>query len=125
MLSGGRILHHCRVRLPHAENTLLITGYQAEGTLGRALLDGARTVRIHKGEVPVLAEVREPARASPATPTRARWCAGCPQVPRRPAPRVPDPRRGAAASPWARGSEKERGFPTHVPGPDEGRGAWP
>ena len=36
MLSGGRILHHCRVRLPHAENTLLITGYQAEETLGRA-----------------------------------------------------------------------------------------
>lgn len=57
MLAGGRILHHCRVRLPHAENTLLITGYQATGTLGRALVDGARTVRIHKTEVPVLAEV--------------------------------------------------------------------
>jgi metallo-beta-lactamase family protein len=57
MLAGGRILHHCRVRLPHPQNTLLITGYQAEGTLGRRLLDGARFVRIHKGEVPVLAEV--------------------------------------------------------------------
>jgi metallo-beta-lactamase family protein len=57
MLSGGRILHHCRVRLPKAENTLLITGYQAEGTLGRALLDGSRSVRIHKGEVTVLAEI--------------------------------------------------------------------
>ena len=57
MLTGGRILHHCRVRLPLPENTLLITGYQAENTLGRALLDGARTVRIHKGEVPVRAEV--------------------------------------------------------------------
>jgi metallo-beta-lactamase family protein len=57
MLSGGRILHHCRVRLPRAENTLLITGYQAEGTLGRALLEGSRSVRIHKGEVSVLAEV--------------------------------------------------------------------
>jgi metallo-beta-lactamase family protein len=59
MLTGGRILHHCRVRLPHAENTLLITGYQAEGTLGRALLDHARVVRIHKGEVAVLAEVTD------------------------------------------------------------------
>jgi metallo-beta-lactamase family protein len=59
MLSGGRILHHCRVRLPKHENTLLITGYQAAGTLGRALLDGAPTVRIHKGEVPVLAEIRD------------------------------------------------------------------
>jgi metallo-beta-lactamase family protein len=57
MLSGGRILHHCRVRLPHAENTLLITGYQAVGTLGRRLLDGARLVRIHKGEVLVRAEI--------------------------------------------------------------------
>jgi metallo-beta-lactamase family protein len=57
MLSGGRILHHCRIRLPHAENTLLITGYQAADTLGRRLLDGARSVRIHKGDVPVLAEV--------------------------------------------------------------------
>jgi metallo-beta-lactamase family protein len=59
MLSGGRILHHCRVRLPKPENTLLITGYQAAGTLGRALLDGAASVRIHKGELPVLAEIRD------------------------------------------------------------------
>lgn len=57
MLSGGRILHHCRVRLPHAENTLLLTGYQGEGTLGRRLIEKATTVRIHKTEVPVLAEV--------------------------------------------------------------------
>jgi metallo-beta-lactamase family protein len=59
MLAGGRILHHCRVRLPKPENTLLITGYQAVGTLGRALQEGARVVRIHKGEVPVLAEIAE------------------------------------------------------------------
>lgn len=59
MLSGGRILHHCRVRLPRPENTLLITGYQAAGTLGRALLDGAPSVRIHKGPVAVLAEIRD------------------------------------------------------------------
>jgi metallo-beta-lactamase family protein len=59
MLSGGRILHHCRIRLPKPENTLLITGYQAVGTLGRALLERARVVRIHKGEVPVLAEVTD------------------------------------------------------------------
>lgn len=57
MLSGGRILHHCRVRLPDPRNTLMITGYQAENTLGRALVDGKRVVRIHKSEVPVRAEV--------------------------------------------------------------------
>ena len=59
MLAGGRILHHCRIRLPKPENTLLITGYQAASTLGRALLDRARFVRIHKTEVPVLAEVTD------------------------------------------------------------------
>jgi metallo-beta-lactamase family protein len=57
MLSGGRVLHHCRVRLPQPENTLLLAGYQAATTLGRALADGARVVRIHKGEVPVRARV--------------------------------------------------------------------
>jgi len=57
MLSGGRILHHCRVRLPRAENSLLIVGYQAATTLGRALVDGAKVVRIHKHEVVVRAEV--------------------------------------------------------------------
>jgi metallo-beta-lactamase family protein len=59
MLAGGRILHHCRQRLPKPENTLLITGYQAATTLGRTLLDGAKEVRIHKQPVPVLAEVAE------------------------------------------------------------------
>lgn len=59
MLAGGRILHHCRVRLPHPENTLLITGHQGRGTLGRALLDGVKVARIHKGPVPVLAEIAE------------------------------------------------------------------
>ena len=57
MLSGGRVLHHCRVRLPQPENTLLLAGYQAATTLGRALAEGAKVVRIHKGEVPVRAHV--------------------------------------------------------------------
>ncbi len=57
MLSGGRVLHHCRVRLPHPENALLLAGFQAATTLGRALAEGAKVVRIHKGEVPVRAQV--------------------------------------------------------------------
>lgn len=59
MLAGGRILHHCRVRLPDHRNTLLITGYQATGTLGRALLDKRTVVRIHKSEVPVRAHIEQ------------------------------------------------------------------
>ena len=59
MLSGGRVLHHLRQRLPSPETTLLFVGFQAAGTLGRRILEGAREVRIHGQPVPVRAEVRE------------------------------------------------------------------
>jgi metallo-beta-lactamase family protein len=113
MLSGGRILHHCRVRLPKAENTLLITGYQAEGTLGRALLDGARTVRIHKGEVGVLAEVTSLKGMSGHADAgeMLRWLAEV-KAPRRIF--VTHGEREAAEALAAR-ITRERGFPTHVP----------
>ncbi len=57
MLTGGRILHHLKWRLPDARNALLFVGYQAEGTRGRALLEGAESVRIHGQEVAVRARV--------------------------------------------------------------------
>jgi len=57
MLSGGRILHHLKWRLPDARNAVLFVGYQAKGTRGRALLDGARSLRIHGQEVPVRARI--------------------------------------------------------------------
>jgi metallo-beta-lactamase family protein len=59
MLSGGRVLHHLRQRLPDRDTTLLFVGFQAAGTLGRRILEGAREVRIHGRLVPVRAEVRE------------------------------------------------------------------
>ncbi len=59
MLSGGRVMHHLKHRLPQAETTLLFVGFQAAGTLGRRILEGARDVRIHGKTVPVRAEVRE------------------------------------------------------------------
>jgi metallo-beta-lactamase family protein len=113
MLSGGRILHHCRIRLPKAENTLLITGYQAEGTLGRALLDGAKTVRIHKGEVSVLAQVTSLKGMSGHADAgeMVRWLS-----------EVKAPRRVfvthgelEAAEALAARLARERGFATHVP----------
>lgn len=58
MSSGGRILHHEKRYLPDGASILLITGYQAAGSLGRRLLDHARQVRIHGENVPVRAEVR-------------------------------------------------------------------
>ncbi len=57
MMTGGRILHHLRQRLPHANNTIVLGGYMADGTRGRALLDSAKTLRIHGQDVPVKAAV--------------------------------------------------------------------
>jgi len=57
MLTGGRVLHHLRAFAPDTNSTVLLVGYQAEGTRGAALLDGARQVRIHGTEVVVRAEI--------------------------------------------------------------------
>lgn len=57
MMTGGRILHHLRQRGPDPRNTLLLVGYQAQGTRGRALLEGARQLRMHGQEVPIRAQV--------------------------------------------------------------------
>jgi len=57
MATGGRVLHHLRSALPDARNTVMFAGFQAEGTRGRALLEGARFTRIHGEEVPVRAHI--------------------------------------------------------------------
>ncbi len=53
MMSGGRILHHLIRRLGRPENLILLAGYQARGTRGRSLQDGAKTLRIHGDNWPV------------------------------------------------------------------------
>lgn len=47
MMTGGRILHHLKAYLPDPNSTLVITGFQAEGTRGRLILEGAKAVKIH------------------------------------------------------------------------------
>lgn len=47
MLNGGRILFHLQDYIENPKNTLLVVGYQAQGTLGRQLLNGAKTVKIY------------------------------------------------------------------------------
>ncbi len=59
MSNGGRILHHEKAYLPDPKSTLLLAGYQAAGTLGRILQDGAKSVRIMGQNVPVRAKVVE------------------------------------------------------------------
>jgi metallo-beta-lactamase family protein len=57
MCTGGRIMHHLRQNLPIPETAVLIVGFQSQGTLGRKLVDGAKTVRIFGEEIPVRASV--------------------------------------------------------------------
>lgn len=57
MATGGRILHHFRRRLGDERTTVLFAGYQAPGTRGRSLCDGARSVRIFGDDVPVRATI--------------------------------------------------------------------
>jgi metallo-beta-lactamase family protein len=57
MATGGRILHHLKRRLPDPRTSVLLVGFQAAGTRGRSLLDGARTLRMHGEDVPVRASV--------------------------------------------------------------------
>jgi len=57
MISGGRVLHHLAQRLPDARNAVILAGFQAEGTRGRALQEGAKSINIYGQPIAVLAEV--------------------------------------------------------------------
>jgi metallo-beta-lactamase family protein len=59
MATGGRVLYHLASALPSEKNTVLFVGFQAAGTRGRALLEGAKTVRIKGRDVPVAATVAQ------------------------------------------------------------------
>ena len=56
MCTGGRILHHLQNHLPNPTTFVLMVGYQSRGSLGRALADGAESVRIAGRAVPVRAK---------------------------------------------------------------------
>ena len=57
MATGGRVLHHLAAALPDPRNTVLFVGYQAAGTRGRVLCDGAKQVKLHGQFVPVAARI--------------------------------------------------------------------
>lgn len=55
MCDAGRIKHHLRYNLNRPECSIVITGFQAAGTLGRRLVDGAKLAKIFGQEIPVRA----------------------------------------------------------------------
>ena len=57
MATGGRVVHHLKAFAPDPRNTVLFAGFQAGGTRGAAMLDGAEAVKIHGEYVPVRAEI--------------------------------------------------------------------
>ncbi len=84
MATGGRVLHHLARRLPDSRSTVLLVGYQADGTRGRALQDGAKFVRIFGVQVPVRAQVVEIGQLSAhaGKSELLRWLSGFQAAPR-------------------------------------------
>jgi metallo-beta-lactamase family protein len=85
MLTGGRILQHLKHRADDERTTILLPGFQAEGTRGRALQEGARELRIHGRTVPVRARVvtLDGFSAHADREEILRWLAGFRRPPRR------------------------------------------
>ncbi|WP_310567460.1 MBL fold metallo-hydrolase [Hydrogenophaga sp.] len=85
MATGGRVLHHLVQYLGHHRNMVMLTGYQAPGTRGAALGDGAKSVRIHGQDVAVRAEVVQMRSASAHADASQLmdWLRALPQPPHR------------------------------------------
>lgn len=84
MCDGGRVKHHLRHNLGSSQNTILITGFQAQGTLGRRLVDGAKSVHLFGEEVAVHAEIFTLGgfSAHADQPALLRWLHGFKRAPR-------------------------------------------
>jgi metallo-beta-lactamase family protein len=84
MVSGGRVLHHLAQRLPDPRNAVILAGFQAQGTRGRALQEGAKTLRLYGQEVIVKAEIVVMGQfsAHAGKSELIRWLQGLPSAPK-------------------------------------------
>jgi len=85
MANGGRVVHHLLHRLGDKRSSIVFAGYQAAGTRGRALLDGAETVAIHNQNVWVKAQIHQlhGLSAHGDRDELLRWCRSFPAPPKR------------------------------------------
>ena len=83
MATGGRILHHLAAGLPDSRNTVLFVGYQAAGTRGRLLCDGAHQIKMQGGLVRVAATIEriDSMSAHADAGEVMRWLSGFPAPP--------------------------------------------
>lgn len=118
MATGGRILHHLVRRLPDAGTTVLFVGYQAEGSLGRQLLEGEKEVKVLGEVVDVKAAVKKlPALSAHADADELmEWLRTAPKPPQAVFLTHGEP---AAQDALAQRIRTELGHTVHVPEPDE------
>ncbi|MBD3287118.1 MBL fold metallo-hydrolase [candidate division WOR-3 bacterium] len=57
MCEGGRVVHHLKKTIPDPKNLVIITGFQAPGTLGRRIVEGVESIRLYGEEFPLNCEV--------------------------------------------------------------------
>jgi metallo-beta-lactamase family protein len=84
MISGGRVQHHLAQRLSDARNAVILAGFQAEGTRGRALQEGAKSLRLYGQDITVGAEIVEMGQfsAHAGKSELLRWLTGLPAPPK-------------------------------------------
>jgi metallo-beta-lactamase family protein len=116
MCDAGRIKHHLRHNLPRPECSVLITGFQAQGTRGRRLVDGAKRVRIFGEDIPVRAAIHTVGGLSAHAdqPALLGWTAGFRKPPAR---TFVVHGEASAALAFAERLRAERGWDVAVPEP--------
>lgn len=84
MATGGRVLHHLKRYAPEPKNTILFAGFQAPGTRGASMMEGAQSVRIYGADISVRAEIANlPMLSAHADADEIlRWCRGFQKPPR-------------------------------------------
>jgi metallo-beta-lactamase family protein len=113
MATGGRVLRHLAATLPNPRNTVLFVGYQSVGTRGRALVDGAKEVKIQGRVLPVAARIeRIDSMSAHADVTEImRWLSGFTRAPTMTFLVHGDP---VALQALAGRVASERGWPAHI-----------